>query len=1001
MGPISTILDVAHKVARKMRKMHAYNYIDIETPISEDTFLTKNGSLLSIYEVHGLSNLPGKDEVERAINSFHEYLRTVFASSGQTISFVNDVDDSRTNALIEHAVAGQRKTAKRLGIEMQDIIDSNVNELSKFVTYDRSFIAIWTHISAIPATERAFIIKDRNDAFAEYAKQQKIKLTIDDAINVALYYPELMDKHEAAMRMLESALERADLRNEKVTCSDAGRELRMQIESEVPFNLAPLSLGEAYMPRTHEGNTKNEDYNDALMPRFDRQLTRQRHYESEENTWKVGDRHYSAQYVDIFPARLRSIISLKKAIPKSVPYRINILLNNGEPASAIINNILSSFLFWAHSDNKLIYDANQYMSELYAEGKDEKVKLQICVVTHAETSKGLKRNREMLNSAFAEWGRAALVTDIADPKELYLMSVVGASPRLPIEAGVAPTNDVATMLPIYRAASQWSAGSVLFANNEGKLMPFQPSSSIQEASCTAAIARPRQGKSVLLNSIIMALATKAGLTRLPRITALDIGNSTEGAIDAMADSLPENQKYLVQGVSWQQSEEFATNPMDIQLGLDRPLPFQMGILHKIIMLLVTEPGLTPREGMPALVTALVDEAYKQANDPEHIKRWAPGIAKELDKAIDEFKIEVLANETTFKEIRDAFFDLREYRFAELAQGYHVPSLEMLPEIATGSQSINREFGEGSVFNITNYFSTMMRNALRRYPSLVGSSKLDLSTARILAIDLTQVAPKGNTGEALKDTSVMYAVAAAKGTSDFYLDSDHVSYFDEKYQAYQAERISDLSEDEKVIQFDELHRPAASPIIVDMIEQFQLEGPKYKVGIHLISQKVEHFKGLLANCTNIFILGEPSAQEIVAIDEQINLTTSEREILTGGHLHGPKPGGGGSALLHRTVTRDGTFSQLLRFPYGAIGLWALNTSGDDKKLRRMMVARYGGELARRILASEYRQATIKDEIERRRNIRSISEGEFKKSIIDEIFEEIVSKYKEEGLKPTDF
>src|SRR5690554_2031194 len=144
MGPISTILDVAHKVARKMRKMHAYNYIDIETPISEDTFLTKNGSLLSIYEVHGLNNLPGKDEVERAINSFHEYLRTVFASSGQTISFVNDVDDTRTKALIEHAVAGQRKTAKRLGIEMQGIIDSNVNELAKFVTYDRSFIAIWT-----------------------------------------------------------------------------------------------------------------------------------------------------------------------------------------------------------------------------------------------------------------------------------------------------------------------------------------------------------------------------------------------------------------------------------------------------------------------------------------------------------------------------------------------------------------------------------------------------------------------------------------------------------------------------------------------------------------------------------------------------------------------------------------------------------------------------------------------------------------------------------------
>ena len=72
-------------------------------------------------------------------------------------------------------------------------------------------------------------------------------------------------------------------------------------------------------------------------------------------------------------------------------------------------------------------------------------------------------------------------------------------------ATVAPLSDTLYMLPLFRPASPWKYGSLLFRSMDGKLWPYQPGSSAQTVWIDMIYARPGSGKSVLSNALNLAL----------------------------------------------------------------------------------------------------------------------------------------------------------------------------------------------------------------------------------------------------------------------------------------------------------------------------------------------------------------------------------------------------------------------------------------------------------------------------------------------------------------
>lgn len=969
-------------------KRHAFNFISLETPVDKSVFLTKTGGLVTVYEYLGFSSLIGDTELKNHMEDLKDYLETVFSRPGTTLTIVNDINDNLTKSYISKAVANQRETAKRLGLDLDDVIESDVDEISNFVTYDRIFICLWSDVQVYGEEDRKRITGAKAEREKAHLLESQVTAPLIDTVNTNTFVTDLLDSHQASAQLLENTLNKIDSRFNRLDCSTAAKELKLQIEPGTTSHYYnPVLINDEYMPRSQDGNDDGEAKDDALPPRLDRQIARLLH-EDADGFSKVGSTYYASMYVDFYPRKLRMYNLLRKALPKHVPTRITMILSHGQAARIGINEILSQFVFFAHSDNSVIKESVQKLRKNAEE--EGNLKLQMVVTSTAEDVVTLKRNRQSIMAAFSEWGNAQLVLDVVDPKELFIASAVGGASKIPIEAGHPSVSDMSFMLPLYHPASQWDTGSILFTTRSGRLMPFEPMSSKQESYATAMVANPRQGKSVLANAILTALTTKGGLIRLPRIAALDIGNSTAGFINLLKDNLPHDQKHLVHTFEWQKSARQRKNIFDVQLGADKPLPFERSQIVNILLMMVTDPGVTPREGMADLASAAVDCAYEYTAERQNARRYAYGEAPAIDKALSALDMKIVPNKTTYKYIRDEFFKRNMIREAKLAQRMIVPTLNELPTIISKADMLQRSYGDGSSFNVLGTFITKLESALRRFPNLSGYTNIDFDVARIINVDLTQVAPKGETGEALKDTSVMYSVAALAIAGDFFLGVDYVSYYPEQYQYYHSQRIEELSEDEKLIQFDELHRPIASPIVASMIEQYILEGPKYKVGIHLISQKVKHFKGLLSLMTNIFFLGTPSADELKHIKEMVNLTESELAAFKSGEIHGPKRGG--SSFLHRMKTQDGTYSQVLRFPKGAKSLWALGTSGDDQKIRRLLTERFGGSKARAMLSAGYPQATIKHEVERRRELMGDDDitGE-SKSIIAQIYDDLVNQY----------
>ena len=111
----------------------------------------------------------------------------------------------------------------------------------------------------------------------------------------------------------------------------------------------------------------------------------------------------------------------------------------------------------------------------------------------------------------------------------------GLMPTSPAPVTAVPLQDAIGMWPL-RSASPWKEGSLLFRTQDGKIMPFAPTSSEQAAWIDFGVTPMGGGKSVFLNAFNFAFVTQAGLSRLPWLSIVDVGPSSSGLIALLQSS---------------------------------------------------------------------------------------------------------------------------------------------------------------------------------------------------------------------------------------------------------------------------------------------------------------------------------------------------------------------------------------------------------------------------------------------------------------------------------
>ena len=287
---------------------------------------------------------------------------------------------------------------------------------------------------------------------------------------------------------------------------------------------------------------------------------------------------------------------------------------------------------------------------------------------------------------------------------------------------------------------------------------------------------------------------------------------------------------------------------------------------------------------------------------------------------------------------------------------------------------------------------MISSAVREYPIISQVTQFDLGEARVVALDLDEVARSGGDA-ANRQTAVMYMLARYVLARHYFLTDDNVADMPEAYRQYHQSRILEIREDPKRIVFDEFHRTAKAEAVRDQVILDMREGRKWKVQVGLLSQSLEDFTDIMIEfATSIFIM-EAGPEQAVRKTAKIFGLSHTAEIALKTRVHGPREGG--ATFLAQFATKYGLNTQLLTATLGPIELWALTTTAEDVNIRNQLYKKIGPKETRRILASFFPFGTAAKALEDRyaeyKEEGRLIDDDAKQSVMQELINAVLHEY----------
>ena len=972
------------------------NYCELETAGDKHVLINRDGSFVSIIQIYGATQLVGPDEFVRIRDGLSRSLSSSLNHPGCAVQLYFCQDRDRVKKEISDIFAPARLTSERLHLDLNDLFEERIEHLSKYCATEDCYLVLWTRPASLNKTQNDNSIKNR----AENLKKAKLPpFRILEAQRILAGIPELRETHDSFVRSTLNDMRDIYLHTRLLDVHEACRAVRKSVDPDATSEEWQAVLPGDKIPMREVKSEKGFDISELLWPPLYRQLIPRDGEIMDLRTARIGDRVYASLFIDLFPQDVQPFYDLFKKLNTShLPWRISFFIESDGIRAFGFKQTLASVLSFASSQNRLINGASDLLRYLNENTDDAIVKLRVSAATWVPVGEEkLLRNRSAeLMKAIQGWGLCEVSEISGDSYAGALSSALAITTQSVATPSVAPISEVVYMLPLERPASPWSVGATLFRSPDGKPWPYQPGSTQQTTWIDLIYARPGSGKSVLSNSINLALCLQAGIQRLPRIAIIDIGPSSSGLISLIQESLPPEKRHLAAYHRLRMTPNYAINPFDTQLGSRYPTPLERSFLVNFITLLATPIGESKAyDGIADMVGMVVDELYKSLSDGNAPHRYTPEMEPTIDPIIAKLSTLKLDAHTTWWEITDALFKEGFVHEASMAQRYAVP---LLPDTVAICRTPAIEDLYGKIIAptgepILSAFTRMISSAVREYPTLSRVTAFDLGDARVVSLDLDEVAKTG--GEAAdRQTAVMYMLARYILGRNFYLTEDNLEDVGAAYKEHHRQRILEMREDPKRLVLDEFHRTSKAQAVRDQVIVDMREGRKWKVQVVLLSQSLDDFDSVMVEfATSIFIMDAGPKQAIDKSVKTFGLSDTARLALTN-RVHGPRAEG--ATFLAQFSTKFGINTQLCTSTLGPIELWAFNTTAEDARIRNSLYKTIGAKETRKLLAMLYPSGSAAHIVEQRLTQRRGKTGQFSEedaqSVIQGLIEEILTVYK---------
>ena len=979
-----------------MTKKSLSSFCFLETSDGNDVLVAKDGSLATMIRVDGIKQVMGDNELQHIVSSLNRQLGPYLGGEGHAIQVWFSRDKDLAPQMIKDYMSTPRDVSARLDINLDDLFDERERHLPKFITWEGFYIVLWTRMSVLTK-------KERDNARIEL-KPPALMPGVSDSQDPFRVGVMLRDRHYSFVRSFLGDLRDVSIRASSMNVHEAIKAIRNSIYPDLIG-----SDWEAHLPgdplRTRIPEVTNFDASHLLWPKLEEQIFSREAETISPRIIKLGSKYWACMDMVIGPMETMPFETLLNRMIEmdEFPWRSSFIIEGGGLRSLGIKKFLASIFQFTNGDNKLIRTAIDQMQESQQDNTTI-TRLRMSFATWADAGmpdslKLIEERGARLQRAVENWGNCSVSPLVGDPVEGTMSSALGLDVASTAPAGAVPLPDVVKMLPLNRDASPWKAGSVLFRTADGRPWPYQPGSSLQDTFIDLVFAPPGKGKSVWMNTINLARCVSpialqgSGGAQLPRIAIIDVGPSSAGLISLIQEGLPPSQKHKAAYHRLRMTHQFSINPFDTQLGCRNPLPLERSFLTNFLTALGTDVGETkPPNGLAQLMGVAVDSLYAKFSDRDRKGmplRYNEGVAPEVDKAIHSYNFTIEKNSTTWWDIVDLFFGKGDIRFATLAQRHAVPRLEHMMTILSDEQVLDvhgkaRHNGE-LVIDIA---KRMISSAIREYAILQRPTAFDIGTARVVALDLDEVAPKGG-GPADKQTALMYMLARFVLAKDFYLGPEILNEMPVDYHSYHGPRLKRMKETPKCLVYDEFHRTSRASAVREQVIVDMREGRKWGVHICLASQLLDDFdKDMASMASGIWIMGVGNERDVKETTEMFGLSATAENIV---RLDLTGPGRGGAPFLAVLNLKEGRHEHLLYNTLGPTEIWSFSTTAEDQALRNRLYELLGAVRARQVLAKRFPGGTAKPEIEARankaENRHSRSDADVQQGIIEQLVKEL--------------
>ncbi len=978
-------------------KQTAASYCELQTADSPTVLVANDGSLISILRVDGVTSLIGQPEFDHIQQALRQSLQTTMSQPGHVIQVLFSYDKDDVTDEINHIFTPARDTAERLNLGLDDLFVERERFMSEYCAHEELYFVLWTRLKSLTHEQ----VKRNKQEKGKLFKQLGQPL-FKDGQNLLAAVADLREAHDSFSRAVSHDFNAAGLVTELLEVHEALHAVRRSADPEfTDRSWRPLLPGDP-ITVTAKAALQAQDVSDLLWPSLARQILPRDAENLDLRTARVGDRIYATIFIDLFPKEIQSFMRLfARTLQTQIPWRISFLIESDGLAQTGLKKMMSSILAVTSSQNRLLHDSIKLLEHIKLNTDDAVVRLRVTAATFAPENdlRLLRARAAMLAKAIEGWGSCDVSEFCGDAYEAVVSSMLAVSGTSPATASIAPLSDVLYMLPVYRPSSPWDHGAMLFRSPDGKPWPYHPGSRHQTTWIDLFYARPGSGKSVLSNAINLAVCLSSGIARLPRISIIDIGPSSSGLILLLKDALPAHQKHLVATHRLRMRPEYAINPFDTQLGCRYPTPQERAFLVNFLSLLATPVGSeTPYDGVADMSGLIIDELYHAYADDGNPNRYAPNVEPMVDGILDEIGF-VQDTATTWWEVTDALFMAGFSHEAMLAQRQAIPVLSSVASICR-LPAINDLYGKiiaPTGEPLIHAFSRMISSAVREYPIIAQVTRFDLGEARVVALDLDEVARSGGDA-ANRQTAVMYMLARYVLARHYFLVEDNVADMPEAYRRYHEHRILEIREDPKRIVFDEFHRTAKAQAVREQVIQDMREGRKWKVQVALLSQSLEDFDRIMVEfATSIFIMDAGPEQSVRQTAQVFGLSPTA-EMALKNRVHGPREGG--ATFLAQFATKYGKNTQLLTATLGPVELWALNTSAEDVFIRNELYKKLGSRRARVLLARTYSSGSAIKALEERyasfRDEGRMLDDDARQSVLHGLIEDLLGQAHNEAF-----